>query len=436
MKPVKIYYRLNIAGEKDLLLDCKSRYHGVVVGAHILALGKNWISPFLKKLDKPFFIDPVTYVFSFDLSHIRNKKGDLRKSYELLTKKYRGVIKSAIGNDRSLSVDDLSDSDKIDDFSKSVIDFQRNVFVEETPSQKSISDYAELLGEGVTVGAHYPEFLVSPYFYVEDIDDPWYELSLKVSKTSIKYKNDLDLYAMICVSHEMLKNNDMVSQIISDYRGFDGYVLSISGFDEYKKDEEILEGFIQMVSKLSEYGKPVVNLYGSYFSFLSSKFGLSAISSGIGMGESKDLMSKTTGGRYAKRYYVPTSKSIATETDARSYYSENFDLLCKCKVCGDIIKDMPSDIKASDIVNSFFDNSDAKLSKKHFIENRYYESKTISESSTNALIDILSKHIQQCQDSKMEFFKINYKHLDTWKVVLEEILTNQQNRISQMSQGD
>jgi len=434
MEPVKIYYRLNIAGEKNLLFNCKSRYHGVVVGAHILAFGRNWISTFLKELDKPFFIDPITYVFPFDLFHIRNKEGDLRKSYELLIERYGDVIQSTLGNDRSLSVDDLSDPDKIDNFSKSVIDFQRNVFVEETPSQKSISEYAELLGDEAMRETHYPEFLVSPCFYVENINDPWYELSLRVSKTSIKYKNDLDLYAMICISNEMLQDNNMLSKIISDYEGFDGYILLISGFDEYKKGKETLEGFIQMVSKLSEYEKPIINLYGSYFSLLSSKFGLSAISSGIGMGESKDLMSKTTGGRYTKRYYIPTSKSIATETDARSYYSENPDLLCTCGICKKILKDIPAG--TTDIINPFFDNLDAKLSKKHFIENRYYESKTISESSTNALIDILSKHIQQCQDSKMEFFKINYKHLDTWKVVLEEILNNQQNQIPQMGEGD
>jgi len=420
MESVKIYYRLNIAGEKDLLFDRKSRYFGVVVGAHIVVFGRNWISTFLKELDKPFFIDPVTYIFPSDLSYIRDKDGNLRKSYELLIERYGGVIKSAIRNDQSLSVDDLTDSEKIDDFSKSIIDFQRNVFLEETPSQKSLSEYAEFLGDEVRQETHYPEFLVSPYFYVENINSSWYDLSLRVSKASIKYKNNLDLYAMICISNDMLLDGDTISKIISDYKGFDGYILLISDFDEYKKGREVLNGFIRMVSKLSEYEKPIINLYGSYFSLLSSKFGLSAVSSGVGMAESKDLVSKTTGGRYMKRYYIPTSKSMTTETDARSYYSENPGALCKCGICRRIIRDIPAE--TNDIVNSFFDNLDAKLSKKHFMENRYYGLKTISGSSTNDLIDILSKHTRECQNSKMEFFKINYKHLDTWRIALEEIL--------------
>ena len=55
MGDFKLYYRIGMAAEKNILLDesIKDTYHGVAVGANVAAYGKTWVSQFLKTLSKP-----------------------------------------------------------------------------------------------------------------------------------------------------------------------------------------------------------------------------------------------------------------------------------------------------------------------------------------------------------------------------------------------
>lgn len=167
-----------------------------------------------------------------------------------------------------------ANSTLIQDFTKNIISFQKDIF-KTIPSQQSILEYTKILGKKTEAPA--PLFLTTPYFYFTSIDDPWYEISIKIAKQSIKLKGEHELYAVLCFSKELLRNEYYIEKIVKDYAGFDGYLIWISDFDEKVESEEYLSGLKTFVKKLSKSKKPIFTLYGEFFSLLLSKLGLTGI---------------------------------------------------------------------------------------------------------------------------------------------------------------
>ena len=64
---IENYYRIGPMSEKKILMGNKERFHGVVISAHIAAHYYDSLKKYLFSLGKPFFIDPMTYVFTRDL---------------------------------------------------------------------------------------------------------------------------------------------------------------------------------------------------------------------------------------------------------------------------------------------------------------------------------------------------------------------------------
>ena len=62
----KLYYRLNLARDKDILREHTEKFDGIVVDAHVYETFKNSLSAFIASLPSShtFMIDPVTYKFS------------------------------------------------------------------------------------------------------------------------------------------------------------------------------------------------------------------------------------------------------------------------------------------------------------------------------------------------------------------------------------
>ena len=182
---VKIFYRLGAVNEKSLFEEMKEHYFGIAIGAHFASFYSNWLPTFLSKVKKPFFIDPMIYIFARNLDNIK-KENDFKKSYEKLMDICGGNIKNILQT-RQLIPEDFLDANStlIQDLTKNIISFQKDIF-KTTPSQQSILEYTEILGKKTETLA--PLFLTTPYFYFTSMDDPWYEISLKIAKQSMKLK--------------------------------------------------------------------------------------------------------------------------------------------------------------------------------------------------------------------------------------------------------
>ena len=410
----KIFYRIGMAGEKIVLSDIalEDAYYGICFGANVACFGRTWVSQFINLLGKPFFIDPMTYAFQFDLKRI-SKECELKKSFSKLVDTYGRPFDSVVTTKHQLTLTDFNDSN-IDSLVKNVLGFQKNIAKTESNSQKSLMEFGEWLDE--KPAEQEPEFLVAPYFWFDTPESDWYKLNLQIMDFGKKYSKNIPVYGMICTDIETILNDQWVSKIISDFNGMDGIILWLSDFYEYKIDKKTLISYLKFIQKLSS-NKNIIMMYGSYFSIIASKFGLNGISPGIGISESKKVKDQTTGGTFSNKYYVLQSKSMIVDADARSFYADNPDSLCKCDICGD------NEIHDNNDVHKFFDELTPLKAKRHYCMCRNLETEEIEKKDEKGILSILSSNLTFCDKKIGDLYNIPYHHQARWLSAIHEFNT-------------
>jgi hypothetical protein len=417
---MRVFYRLGTAGEKTVFESHPTTYEGIAVGANLAAFYPDWLPTFLKTVRKPFFVDPVTYVFARSLENIK-KDSDVKKSFYKLAKAYSDKLTNLIGKEgrqlipKDFWTDKQYNAKFIEDLAKNVIDFQMRVM--QAPSQLSLLDYAEILGEKITEEVEGPEFLVAPYFYSPSLHDPWYQISLEVARKAISFKGSLPLFAVLCTSRELLLDKVAVGQIAKDYSGFDGYILWISEFDEKQEGEEYLSGLIDLVQELAKTKKPVYTLYGEYFSTMISKCGLSGYCRGICYSASKNVDAATGGARLPQRYYIELNHGKLSETVARTFFTDNPNELCKCEVCAAVTKGIRGADPAKRIA-TFFDRMDFTNTRAHFLVVHAKEREELDHTQLKDVVQQLRANVEKCHNLKAQFYNISDEHLHRWQAVL------------------
>lgn len=406
----KLFYRIGSAAEGGYFEEMKGCYYGVVINANLVALYTNWVPIFIQKLKKPFFVDPVTYVLAFDLENIK-KNGDIKKSFEKLVNSYGQKIKNIImGEERELLPEDFTENDKwkqdlIDEFVKKVFLFQKNVC--STQLQQTLSGILEIIGKKIQPEKSKLLFLIPPYFYFDSFDDSWYKISLHLAKTSVKFKGNYKICPIICTSKEFILNQENIHKLFEDYKEFDGYVLWVSDLNEREDDKKYLVGLCDLVKTFSASKKPIIMLYGEFFSLLLSKKYISGYVRNICYGEHKNAKAALVGGPLPRRrFYLNFTHSKIPESKVRTLFSSDPNLLCRCEIC--------SKIKHKTI-EEFFNNLKDIDFNKHFILVHYSEvNLAISE-----LKELLVQNYLLCKKKEVENLGINYEHLEKWISILE-----------------
>jgi len=415
---LRVYYRLGAVGEKKVFEDYSTKYYGVAIAANLAAFYPDWLPTFQQTLGKPYFIDPVTYAFARNLNGIIRDL-EVKKSFQILARAYSRRVSELIERDKRQlnSKDFLTDcwnTELIEELAGNVIDFQKRIT--QPPSQQTLVDYAKILGEEIEERSKGPDFLLAPYFYFSSLSDPWYQISLRVAKQSLNRKGATPLYAVICTSKELLLDKPALQRVREDYEEFDGYVIWVSGFNEKEEGEEYLQGFVKLVEALSERSKPVYNLYGEYFSAVTSKFGLSGYSRGICYSGSRSV-DAAPGARILKLYYLELNHGKVSETVARTFFTYNPDELCGCEVCSSILQELPSK-EHTEKVSYLFDKMDLTRIRGHFLTTHFKEQEEISRVDLAEIIKRLNASFNKCKRLNAQLYNIPYTHLLKWSNVL------------------
>lgn len=408
--------------DRKYLEDFKGLYAGAVVSAHIAAYHTSLVSEFFQEHKIPFFIDPMTYVFGRNIEKIK-KDDHLKKSFEklVLTCADAGILDISLNEKRSLSPFDFKKNGILDEnilnkLSKSILHFQKNLISKQ--KQTTLWELQELAGMSIEKKIVKPLFLVAPYFFSEEYGDDWYKISNKLAISSKKFKERYDLFPVICISKSLLED-DIIPKIIEDYQGFDGFIVWVADLNEAKADAKELIQYKKFILALNKLGKPIYLLYGGYFSAILSKDLVITYCSGICYGESKDIDAPPSTGGGLMRYYIPTVHLKIPIEKARRFYAEYQQLLCNCKTCVKIRKNIKS--KGLESVHEFFDlleSSDWHL-KSHYVVTRYNELIEISKTTKENLIEHIKQNIATQEKLRLQMFDINNRHLKNWVEVLQ-----------------
>lgn len=329
------FYLWYVPREKRYFTECIDCYNGFVIAAHILAHNGNAFAKILNDTNKTYFIDPETSCFQHaDLDIFFNDNGDIRSSWHKLIGYYGSLVEDALNDNRLLLVTDFKDANGR--YNNNLYELTNNVL---NYQEIAIKDKAKGLSRLINSDTiHELEFIVSPYFYYTSISDPWFDVTIEAAKITARHNSDKEKYAVISASKRILNDRE-IETISREYNieGIDGILLWIDDFNGVNEITNYLSNYIKLIHALSTHGKKVINLYGEFFSILTSYWGLTGHASGVRYRESRSsypiqIRGGPSGGP-VPRYYIPRLHTKVTLEEGVRLISQFNDLGCDCDIC-------------------------------------------------------------------------------------------------------
>jgi hypothetical protein len=421
------FYRLGPAREKELFKRHRDTYSGVAISAHIASYYQKFCLEFVGELQKPYFVDPVTHIFTADPASLRrflkdkatvkgkatvrtrrdkfgNKiKGDIKRSYQKLITAYGPIVEDIVTDERRATLRDFADDKKTLDFVRRVCAFQTETLCELPPKYKKYQKYANNAGALQAGVKNHPAFVIPPYFPI--VDEGWLKLNAKLTKMAVQFAEGLPVFPVIAGKVDKLQS--MSSTIVEAYSK-----LEVSGFmlwgDGFRGDQGPLpiSAYRSVIEALrGDRHLPVISLYGDALSLILAYKGLTGFSCGICYGERRECdQDMDVEGIIPPYYYIAALKrKYQLETDIiRVNLNQHRDLLCPCAICSGV-----TDLWTLD---------DSKA-KEHFMLARQMEIGAIRSGLPAAA---LKKQLQDAYEKYKNTapFTATLAHLMTWARLL------------------
>ncbi len=419
----ELWYRLGSVKEQGLLERYKTRYHGLVIPAHILVWWRTWINEFLPKLGKPFIVDPMTYALTLDQGLISKGTG-VKKSWEKLIE-YLGKNVSKAFSSGPLKPNALVDSkgkstSLLNSIVRKSLELQTDLCRSKSPSQASLDKYRQMLGEE-TKGEIKPDALVAPYFHFKDESDPLYPVNVASVQEMVGLRGKSKVHAVVSTDMSFLHSADW-TRLARDLKGVDGLILWISGFNERRSSVADLTAVALAVRELSQRVGTVHMLYGGYFSLSLASLGLSRLSHGIGYGDSKSIDVKATGGGFATRFYLKGLKMKTVITNARALFSDQPVQPCRCPVCAELWGKSGMSSRGKPTlrqIETYFGMIDDERAGAHFMETRYEEAVGLRGQSASDIASFLRRMEADAAPIPVRDYDLESDHLGRWAETLE-----------------
>lgn len=345
------FYRYGIAADKKVFEASPSFVDGLVIPGH-LAVDQPSLGAFIRKLKKPYVVDPMTFAFALDEAELLNEQGDdLKRSYRKLVKAIVWPAKTDFARGARVRPQlfpgtGAARRDAIDAFVKSVLAVQDR----SATDQQDLDDLNKLAkmmkktGKPLAIdpdemaSRRPPAFKIAPYFFFDAQADPWFKLNREFLESAKRLEPDGQVYAVVAIGAQVLGSSGF-EWIREEYKAADGYVVWVDGFWEYTQSADALVKLRALYNTLNAGGKPVFSLYGSIFQSFLAEDGLVAFSSGLGYGDSKSRVS-ATGGLPAPRYFTPRLFQNLVREDLLPYLQSMQDVACVCDICSGLKKNL------------------------------------------------------------------------------------------------
>lgn len=405
-KPL-LFVRIGSLGEKELLRVMGDSIAGVVVGANMVEAAKASISPFLRALGRPYVIDPMFHLFTINIRAVHNPETHkIKSSYSSLATKYGGVVGTAVGKE-SLSAEILLKSpDTMRDITVRVLGYQKEVL----SCAPSFADYYAEFEKFLPKAR--PAMLLPPYLAFSRYGDARYKLSLEFARMALAVKpSSMFVYPVIVIPQKALEREDSIKPIVDDYGVLpaDGYWVWASGLSETVASRTHLANLATLVAELARNGRPILKLYGGYYSSLLFGNGLVGFSCGLGYGEAKEA--HAYGGRAKPpepRYYVPLLHKFVDLARAQYLLERYPELRCKCPVCLDTY---------GNNLGNFPMMAEARRQANHYLNVRIRELEILRTVGQSGIFEEIWETLQRYRD---ELF-IETAHLMKWHDVLAPV---------------
>jgi hypothetical protein len=412
-------------------------YSGVIINANMAAHAPSGLASFIMgKLSghTKYIVDPFTHAFQHDPSYIKNGDRNVKKSIKLLADKYGPPISDYVG-DRPLGSSDFLSNEIVTNFTRKVLDFQRDHLHDFMAS----SDEAKYLEESEIKK---PAAIIAPYFFLPETDwEGWLNTNLSCINAAIGLCQDEEhLFAEIVIDRGVLLDPKILKKIIEGYRQFSprihGCLLWIDNFDEQIVSITELSSMKNICASLRTIFPEVINLHGGYFSILLGSVAgrncMTGVTHGPEFGEFRSVV-PVGGGIPISRYYVPRLHSRVRYREALDIFksagwlnssNEFHENVCDCLECRETIAGDPTNFikfgqdevknvrRGMGLVRIGFPTSETKSHcLRHYLQRKNREYQMADGAQPQVLLDELSASIR---DYEPRIGHDGVSHLHRW----------------------
>lgn len=330
--------------DKRLISKAPNHFDGLQIGAS----DSMSVVELVKNIGKPFFIDPMAYMFTLPPEAVTDfETHKVRASLSSLAHRYSSLLGQTIGK-RAISTDDIINQvEVLDDTTRNALEYQRskisgqlNLF-----SMTSYYDKYRLLDDSddskpVTANAVLPCVVIAPYFHFADTSSPWYTATIRCAKLASRYiQSGERLYTTLLIDPHLLDFPVQIREIITEVAALaiDGVFIWVNGMDEESAPVSRLANLLFLISELKAKGKSVIKMHGGYFSVLMNSYGLDGFSCNLSYRTSRNIMSYRWKAPKVPRskFYVP-QLHCAYDIEEAAHILKMFPFTrCRCAVCRD-----------------------------------------------------------------------------------------------------
>jgi len=368
------FYNKTLPKESNLYIDASYLYN-------FQSACYNLIS----KKNHKYFIDPETHKFQY---------GGNRKFY-LKYLDYFEEFDDLFNKERIINLEFFKDDNNFEDFYKKIIRFQRTMLAK---THIPLDFYKAIANGKEKINKFNPlenlEFYISPYFEFYNIENQYYNLTLKYSLVNP------DNYSVLRFPKEILSKIKNINKIFQDFKNIKGILINILYLDEYdKKDLNLyFENLIELIYRFSSNGQKVILMSNSEFGKYFKYFGLDSVCSNVMIGqiseEYKPFKTNSKGGS-SDFLYIPEIERSISITNAETLIERNKNI------------DRFSEVNIREL------NLDSRT------ENYYQSIKKKVNKINKSPIQVIIEELQNSFDKiKYKLHKNKYKYLIIWKALL------------------
>lgn len=338
--------RVGSLSDKKVIEDSEDHFDVLVVQGNLAVSAPQGLATW--GLDKPIWIDPITYAFAASPAYLRSKKkkDEYKRTFRKLAAEFGPPYSTGLENDKRLRSDDFNDLDLEDSVGR-VIDWQAKVFAPPEEDEK----YGALPLS--------PALLTIPFFplSVQDtrsVNPPdWFGLNLDmISAAAKRYSDDRHRLAAGFLAELDVFDHDSFPTWLDTFaerllhEGISHLWWWISDHDEVDASLQRATRLLASFRSLDERGIKVHQAFGGSLSSLALGQGLTSVGHGINYWEQKGWEPISTGGLPTARYFHPGLRerlrvpgAIAIVDQTIDNAEEFFDQVCGCDVCRSVVAD-------------------------------------------------------------------------------------------------
>lgn len=399
--------------------DVAGTYDTMTVPGTIASYFADATAGFVLSIRKPYLIDPRTPLFQATLNAPR-------ASHLTLGAWHGASVEAEIQTAPAHFPASFYTRAVVSEMVEGVVSQQRDYGARAAGIAPKMDRYKLLLAQargedptttgGATPGAA-PESILLPYFAINSLSSPWWNVMQEVWRHSSTLTDPGSLRPVICVGAQpgesLTDGIDLLDAVIAQRPTAlsPELLFWITSCDERLADFTSLRRLWTVIQDRSKAGVTLTNLYGGFFSICLGIAGLAGFGNGLAYSESRAWPALDSTGAAPARYYVRAVHAFAPPAAADQLVTLQPRFRCDCLVC----------TRVRAVGRSIVSMDYAEL-KAHFALARLWEMELVDRESVIGVARHLRSSLSDYQATALPpGVRIATAHLKTWALVLEDV---------------